>query len=1226
MSGTGDRVHVLHVDDEPSLSDMVATFLERENDRITVRTATSADEGQQILSTDSIDCIVSDYDMPGQNGIEFLETVREEYPDLPFILYTGKGSEEVASDAISAGVTDYLQKESGTDQYTILANRITNAVAQIRAVEEVSRTRAYFGTILERASDYVIVVDEHAQVDYISPAVERVLGYQPKELEGTDAFEHVHPADLSTASDAFADLLEHPDQDHTVEYRVRHADGSWRWVEVRGRNRLEDTVIGGIIVSVRDITQRKARQQELREKERRYQAVFNDPNILVGMLDTDGTVLDINETAMRYIEADVEEITGKPFWKTPWFSGDESVQQEIREWIDKAAAGEYVEFEIDLSTSVDEPLVVSGVFRPVRNDDGEVVSLLISDRDITEQKDHEQKRQQIIDRTNDAVIEVDAEWRITLVNGRTEDLAGLDESNLLDRHFWDVFADARGTQFEDEYRRAKETHEPVSFTKYYTGLEEWFDVNVYPNRDGGVSIYFRQVTEYKEREKRLEQYEKIVETIDDVAFVVNDEWIVEFVNESVIEYIDAPLDTLEGQAVMRLAEEYIVEADDPCRFEQALERTFEREGPAGSPERLELTLNFDGEQVTFEYQFSPLVADGETGAAVIMMRDITDRKRQEERFQAFIEHSTDIISVLDPDGTYQYQSPSGERITGYEAEELLGEIAFEYVHPDDRNDVMKSFSESIADPEISRTVEYRFKHKDGSWRWFESAGNNQLANPAIEGFVVNSRDITERKQQMQEIEALKERLEFAVEGANLGVWDWDMTTDEVEFNEQWAEMLGYSLDELDQHLRTWETRVHPDDIDDVEAALDAHIDQQTDFYDTEHRMQTAEGEWKWIRDLGKIVERDDGGDPIRAVGIHLDVNEAKQYQRELEQKTEELKELTTRLEEQYQTLFEEAPVMAVVTRTENGRPVIADCNNQFADTLGYEPAAVIGTELPEFYTPDSREALIDGEGYERSLKGEFTREPCELVTAEGEVVETVLRSVPRKDESGDVVGTMAMYMDITEREEVKRANERLEEFTSIVSHDLRNPLNVASGHLELAREDCESPHLETIERAHGRMETLIVDLLTLAREGEDVTEREPVNIAAVVAECWENVETAEASLTLESERTIVADEPRLKQLFENLIRNAVEHGGSAVAVTVGELTDGFYIEDTGPGISEDDVETVFEVGYSTNVEGSGFGLSIVQQVVKAHNWSIGVTRSSDGGTRFEITGVEFTAE
>lgn len=623
MSRTGDMIHVLHVDDEPSLSDMVGTFLERENDRITVRTATNADAGLEILATGTIDCIVSDYDMPGRNGIEFLEAVREDHPDLPFILYTGKGSEEVASDAISAGVTDYLQKESGTDQYTILANRITNAVAQTRAIQEVTRTRAYFGTILEHSSDYVMVVDENANVDYISPAVERILGYTPEELEGTDAFEHIHPEDLSMASEAFIDVLKHRDEEHTAEYRVRHANGSWRWLEVRGRNRLDDSVIEGILVSVRDITQRRARQEELREKERRYQAVFNDPNILVGMLDPDGTVLDINETAMGYIDTDIEAITGEPFWETPWFAGDETVKQEVRESIDQAAAGEYVDFELDLSASVDDHLFVSGMFRPVTDADGEVVSLLISDRDITDQKQLEQKRQQIIDRTNDAVIEVDPEWQITLVNERTLEVSGIDETALLGEYFWDVFSDALDTKFEDEYRRAMNTQEPISIEGYYTGLEEWFDINVYPNRDGGVSFYFRQITKYKEREQRLEQYEKIVETMDDIAFVVNDEWTVEFANESILGYIDNPLEALEGRPVMRLAEEYIDDEDDPARFEQALERAFDQEHTPGSPDRLELTLQTDGGPVTFEYQFSPLVADGETNAVVITMRDIS---------------------------------------------------------------------------------------------------------------------------------------------------------------------------------------------------------------------------------------------------------------------------------------------------------------------------------------------------------------------------------------------------------------------------------------------------------------------------------------------------------------------------------------------------------------------------------------------------------------------------
>ncbi len=138
--GRPGSIRVLHVDDEPGFADMAATFLQREDKRLEVETATDADDGLAHLTDESFDCVVSDHDMPGKNGIEFLDAVREAYPDLPFILYTGKGSEAVASKAVSASVTEYLQKESGSGQYTVLANRITNAVEQYRSKRAVERS------------------------------------------------------------------------------------------------------------------------------------------------------------------------------------------------------------------------------------------------------------------------------------------------------------------------------------------------------------------------------------------------------------------------------------------------------------------------------------------------------------------------------------------------------------------------------------------------------------------------------------------------------------------------------------------------------------------------------------------------------------------------------------------------------------------------------------------------------------------------------------------------------------------------------------------------------------------------------------------------------------------------------------------------------------------------------------------------------------------------------
>jgi PAS domain S-box-containing protein len=602
MTTDADAIRILHVDDNSNLGDVTSTFLERKDDRFTVSTATNASEGLQILSDHEIDCIISDYEMPGRNGIEFLETVREEYPDLPFILFTGKGSEAVASEAISAGVTDYLQKETGSDHYAVLANRVANSVEKYHAEQAQERNRV----LVEEATDAILIVGADAMIHYATPSAESVLGRSPAELVGTSGFDPVHPDDRTRVVDKFAELSQQPGGRRTVEFRYERPDGNWIWAEARGRNLLDTDVVDGIVIYTRDITEHKEREQELKDQ------------------------------------------------------------------------------------------------------------------------------------------------------------------------------------------------------------------------------------------------------------------------------------------------------------------------------------------------------------------------------------------------------------------------------------------------------------------------------------------------------------------------------------------------------------------------------------------------------------------------------------------TEELEELTTRLEAQYRTLFEEAPVMAVVTRESEGRQVIKDCNERFLDTLGYEKEAIVGTELAEVYTADSEERLLDAGGLERSVTAGCTRERRDLVTVDGEIIETVLRAVPRPDAPGGVVDTLAMYVDITEREEVKRANERLEEFTRIVSHDLRNPLNVATGQLALAREECDSEYLDAVKRSHERMDALITDLLTFAREGETATDITTVAVAELTETCWQNVDTADATLVTATDRVIRADESRLAQLFENLIRNSVEHGDSDVTVTIGELEDGFYVADDGPGIPPEDRDDVFEAGYSTVSAGTGFGLSIVEQIVEAHDWEISVVESADGGVRFEITGVEFS--
>lgn len=222
----GDPIRVLHVDDDPDFADMAATFLEREDDRFEVLTATGVDAGLDRLVEEGVDCVVSDYDMPGRNGIEFLETVRSERPKLPFVLFTGRGSEEIASRAISAGVTEYLQKGTGTDQYTVLANRIANGVRAYRAETAVSRSEERYHNLVDTAPIPIIVFGRDREMVYSNDAaVDFFDADDPAALEGRTVTDFLHPDDRERALTRFERLMEEEEPLPGTEFRLVTVDG-----------------------------------------------------------------------------------------------------------------------------------------------------------------------------------------------------------------------------------------------------------------------------------------------------------------------------------------------------------------------------------------------------------------------------------------------------------------------------------------------------------------------------------------------------------------------------------------------------------------------------------------------------------------------------------------------------------------------------------------------------------------------------------------------------------------------------------------------------------------------------------------------------------------------------------------------------------------------------------------------------------------------------------------
>jgi len=476
---------------------------------------------------------------------------------------------------------------------------------------------------------------------------------------------------------------------------------------------------------------------------------------------------------------------------------------------------------------------------------------------------------------------------------------------------------------------------------------------------------------------------------------------------------------------------------------------------------------------------------GETVAIFSQFQDVTDRERRKRRLEALFEHSPNMVDVHDTEGTIVDANPRFCEQLGYEEGEAVGKKVWEIdvaVEPEEIREVWETMSTG---DRFETQGEYR--RRDGSTFPVE-AHVRRIEMADGDRFAVISRDVTERVEREREQEAVKERMEFALDATDSLIFEVDLATLESTRHGPIERVFGTEYGELDTTEEFLQQVVHPEDRERVRQYQQPETLRENSEIRYEYRTNPENGTVRTLRTKAYVKHGPDG-EPREVIGLDTDITDLKERERRLEQQ-----------------------------------------------------------------------------------------------------------------------------------------NERLREFVGAVSHDLRNPLSVAEGNLELARLEGDAEHFDAVERGHERMRTLIAELLTWAREDRVPLQREPVDLATAAERSWRTVETGNARLVVDADRIVSADRNRLEQLLGNLLRNAVEHGtdadGGGVTVTVGDCEDGFYVADDGPGIPAGKRERIFETGYSTLEGGTGFGLDIVERIAERHGWTVTVTGSDAGGARFEMTGLD----
>ncbi|MFB6219074.1 MAG: PAS domain S-box protein [Halobacteriaceae archaeon] len=611
----------------------------------------------------------------------------------------------------------------------------------------------------------------------------------------------------------------------------------------------------------------------------------------------------------------------------------------------------------------------------------------------------------------------------------------------------------------------------------------------------------------------------------------------------------------------------------------------------------------------------------------------------ERRYRQLVEQSPDAIVVYQE--TVVYANEAAADLLGADAApELYGREPAAFDHSDG-GVLDATVREAAAADDPLDWREGRVVGLDGDTRHVETTGSavTYEGAPAVQ---VVLHDVTERRRREAELERAKERFRTIFEASNDAMLIVDPDTETIRAaNPQATDLLGYSREELVSAVDPV-SDLHPEDGTEFEAFAERVIEEgegRTRTFTCQHTdghlipVEVSAATFDFDDECCLLVNVRDIGDRVRR-------------EEALDALHEATRELMGATDKEAIATIAARTAREILDLPRNGIWLYDEADDALRPAAVTEEATAAVGDQPAFTGGDSL-------AWQAFREGEIHSYDDVRTVADRHAAEPAIRSeliLPLGDQGVMLVGSTAVgaFDDLDaslarilaanteaalaradrearlreKRTELERQNERLDEFASLVSHDLRNPLNIADGYLDLVADDCDSEHLPPARAAIDRMDGMIEDLLALARQGRAVEETEPVALDAVVRECWDTIATADADIVVDTDLTVEADRSRLRHLLENLLRNAVEHTDRAVTVRVGALDggDGFYVEDDGPGIPEGEHERVFEAGY-TDDGGIGVGLKIVAEVVAAHGWEVAVTEGAEGGARFEVTGV-----
>ena len=858
----------------------------------------------------------------------------------------------------------------------------------------------------------------HVTVDgtfaYANEALAELFGVEtPEAVVGKDVLSFARPDERARMRERVRRLADNREATPLIEHKIVRADGEERTVLVqsvpityRGQEAAQTMMW--------DVTERRTAERELRQSEQKFRTIVENAQPITFMVDRDGTFVLSEGQDLQALDLEPGEVVGESIHDV------EENNPEVIDAIQRALDGEYVDTVIEANG-----LIFDCWYSPIYDGDGEVDGVIGMAGDITERREaqkelREQKEmlQTLFDNVP-AMIMLIEDGELQMINEHLEEVLGWSEealdgpTDLLERCYpnpgtrqrvLDVIEEAPD-EWTDERPKTKEG-DRVDTT--------WKNVHLPDGRTFGIGM---DISERKARERELRDTNRRLRLALEAA------------NAGTFEF---DVGTNQVQLDERTIDLFGLESDAPEREASLFEEVILDDGFERLLNRFDQTADEERSRYQMAYRIrrpdtgavrhihthglTLRDEDGEPERVIGVSQDVTERRRRKEALERqndLFTKAQDIARV----GAWEYDVRSDEMIMTEEAYRIGGlapdadmtrERGVSFYHPDDQPLIRDAITRAIEKGE-PYDLELRLMTDDGTQRWVRTRGEPQRGDGEVVQLRGTIQDITDQKEIEEELRRSREQLSMAVEGGNIGTWNWDLETDTFVFNDQWAEMLGYAREELDFHFRTWEELVHPEDLPRALDALEAYLLGTADTYDPEIRMRTKSGDWRWIQTIGKVVEGDEEGTVTRFAGIHLDIDDRKRAEQALRT-----------AKARYQTLIEHFPDGGVFLFDEDLEYTIA--GGKGLEDVGLTPSDFKGNTIRDLFPAELAETAM--RYYRRALEGQKNVFDQTLDGRHHRV-----QTLPVRDGDGEVVAGMAVSQDITERKETRQRLERYRAYT-----------------------------------------------------------------------------------------------------------------------------------------------------------------------------------------------------